>query len=308
MEFMLGENTAPTSHGAGPADLIKDGTTESFVADVIQASAQMPVIVDFWAPWCGPCKQLTPLLEKLVREARGAVRLVKINVDENQDLAGQLRVQSVPTVYAFKGGRPFDAFAGALPESQLRTFMQKLTAGLETPPSMAELLEQANQSLAEGDLPAAADLYQQIMAEEPENSAAIGGLIRTLVAAKDFETAAAYLSQIPEKLANSGPIAAARTALELAISAQKLGPLTALAQAVDSNPNDFQARFDLALGLYAAGEAEQAIDHLLELFRLNRTWNDGAAKTQLLQIFEALGFDHPLSLSGRRQLSSLVFA
>ena len=304
MDTLIGAS----SNTASLADLIKDGSTETFVTDVMEVSATIPVIVDFWAPWCGPCKQLTPLLEKVVREARGAVRLVKINVDDNQTLAGQLRVQSVPTVYAFKAGRPFDAFTGALPESQIRSFVQRLTAGIEAPPSIAELVEQANLALTDGDLQSAAHMFQQILSEEPENPGAIGGLIRTLVAAEDYDTARAYLGQIPEKLAQHGDIAAARTALDLATSALALGPLDALKQKVAQDPNDLQARFDLALGYYAAGNAEQAIDDLLNLYRANRSWNDQAAKTQLLQIFEALGFDHPLTLSGRRQLSSLLFS
>ena len=308
MDTLIGAAANKSSNGGNPADLIRDGSTETFVADVIETSAKVPVIVDFWAPWCGPCKQLGPLLEKVVREARGAVRMVKINVDDNQTLAGQLRIQSVPTVYAFKGGRPFDAFTGALPESQIRSFVQRLTAGVEAPPSMTELVEQANLALADGDLQVAGDLFQQILSEEPENTAAIGGLIRTLVAAGDFETASAYLAQIPETLARHADIGAARTALELATSAQSVGPLADLKRQASENPNDPQACFDLALGLYAAGETEQAIDALLDLYRTNRTWNEQAAKTQLLQIFEALGFDHPLALSGRRQLSSLLFS
>ena len=307
MDILLGASSGAPVDGAAANDLIKDGTAENFGVDVVEASATVPVIVDFWAPWCGPCKQLTPLLEKLVREARGAVRLVKINVDDNQTLAGQLRVQTVPTVYAFKAGRPFDAFTGAQSESQLRSFFQRLTAGVEAPPSMAELIEHANLALADGDLHTAADIFQQILTEEPDKCAAIGGLIRTLVAAQDYDTARSYLGQIPDKLAQHGEIAAARTALELATSALALGPLDALKQKVAQDPNDLQARFDLALGLYAAGDAEQAIDDLLDLYRSNRAWNDQAAKVQLLQIFEALGFDHPLTLAGRRQLSSLLF-
>jgi len=308
MENLIGAAANKSANGKSSADLIKDGSSETFVADVMETSMQVPVIVDFWAPWCGPCKQLGPLLERLVRDARGAVRMVKINVDENQTLAEQLRVQSVPTVYAFKDGRPFDAFTGARTEGQVRTFIQRLTAGVDAPPSMAELIEHANQALADGDLQAAADLFQQILAEEPENTAAVGGLIRTLIAAKEFETASAYLAQIPDTISKHSDIVAAKTALELATSAQTIGPLADLRRQVEENPNDPQARFDLALGLYAAGEAEQAIDELLDLFVSNRTWNEEAAKTQLLQIFEALGFEHPLALSGRRRLSSILFS
>ena len=305
MDTLLGA-TNPAPEGA--AELIKDGTAETFVADVIEVSATIPVLVDFWAPWCGPCKQLTPLLEKLVREARGAVRLVKINVDADQTLASQLRVQSVPTVYAFKEGRPFDAFTGALPESQLRSFIQRLTAGVEAPPSIGDMVEQANQMLNDGDLQLAAQAFQQILAEEPENGPAIGGLVRTLVAAGNFELAASYLEKLPPKLIQHADVVAAKTALDLANSAQSLGPLDSLRQAVAQNPADPQALYDLALGLYAAGQAEEAIDILLDMFRRDRNWNDQASKTQLLHIFEALGFDHPLALSGRRQLSTLLFS
>ena len=308
MDSLIGSSANQSHLGASAADLIKDGSTESFVADVMEASASVPVIVDFWAPWCGPCKQLTPLLERIVREARGAVRMVKINVDENQNLAAQLRVQSVPTVYAFKDGRPFDAFTGALPESQIRGFVQRLTAGADAPPSIADMVAAANQALTEGDAQAAADLFQQILSEEPDNPAAMGGLIRTLVAVGQVDTAKAFLDRVPGNLTNNADIAAARTAVELALSSQAVGPLDDLKRKADAAPNDPQARFDLALGLYAAGQTEDAIDVLLDLFQSHRAWNEQAAKTQLLQIFEALGHEHPLTLAGRRRLSSLLFA
>ena len=301
MDTILGAATSS-------ADLIKDGSTASFAEDVIQASATVPVMVDFWAPWCGPCKQLTPLLEKIVREARGAVKLVKINVDEEQNLAAQLRVQSVPTVYAFKDGRPFDAFTGAVAESQLRSFVQRLTEGVEAPPSIADMVEAANQTLAAGHLQEAIGMFTQILTEEPENTAAMGGIVRVLVAAQELDRAKAYLDDIPSRLADKQDIAVARSTLELALSAQKVGPLDELQHKVDADPADHAARFDLALALYAAGQVESAIDQLLELFRRDRNWNEQAAKTQLLQIFESLGFEHPLALSGRRQMSALMFS
>ncbi len=309
MDSLIG-STTPSHMGqkAAAADLIKDGSAETFVVDVMEASKTVPVIVDFWAPWCGPCKSLGPLLEKVVREARGAVRMVKINVDDNQVLAEQLRVQSVPTVYAFKDGRPFDAFAGALPETQIRSFIQRLTAGGDAPPSIADMVSLANQALTEGDAQAAADLFQQILEEEPDNSAALGGLIRTLVSVGQLDTAAEYLARIPETLTPNADIAAARTALDLAKSALAVGPLDDLKRKAADNPKDPQAQMDLALGLYAAGQVEEAIDTLLDLFLSHRAWNDNAAKTQLVHIFEALGHEHPLTLSGRRRLSSLMFS
>jgi len=219
-----------------------------------------------------------------------------------------LRVQSVPTVYAFKDGRPFDAFTGALPESQIRTFVEKLTAGVEAPPSIPELVAFANQALTEGDLHTAAEIFHQVLGEEPDNTAALGGRIRTLLAANELAVAKKYLAEVPPKLVNHTDIAAARSALELAESSQAVGPLDALKKKAADNPKDPQAQFDLALGLYAAGEAEEAVDVLLDLFLYHKTWNENAAKTQLLQIFEALGNEDPVTLYGRRRLSSLIFS
>ena len=310
MDSLFGTK-GPAPHGAASpstGDLIKDGSAETFMADVIETSMTVPVIVDFWAPWCGPCKQLGPMLERLVREARGAVRMVKINVDDNQTLAGQLRIQSVPTVYAFKGGRPFDAFAGALPESQLRSFIQKLTAGQQVPVSIGDMVAAANQALADGHPDAAIDIFQQVLQEENENPAALGGLIRALVALGDIDSAKAVLAQVPPQLANNADIAAARSAIELVGQAAKVGPLAELRRQVSEEPGNMQVRFDLALAYYAAGEIEVAMDELLEIFRLNRAWNEDAARKQLVQIFDALGPTNPLTVSGRRRLSSLMFS
>jgi putative thioredoxin len=299
------------SRGRGPApdgqDLIKDGSLASFRADVLEASMQTPVLVDFWAPWCAPCKQLTPLLEKLVREAKGSVRLVKIDVDANQQLAAQLRIQSVPTVYAFQGGRPVDAFQGALPESELRAFIKQL-AGPGEAPSLDEAVAEAKTLLAQGETETAAALFQQVLQAEPEHPAALAGLLRCLIAAGQGEQAAAMLAQVPAELTRHPELAAVATALELARHGAEVGETAALRKRLAVDANDHQARFDLALAYYAAGESEAAIDELLDLFRRDRAWNDDGARKQLVKLFEALGSAHPAVAAGRRRLSSLLFS
>jgi putative thioredoxin len=309
MELLFGNGAkAPASQaGAPPKDLIKDGSTASFMADVIEASRQVPVIVDFWATWCGPCKQLGPALEKVVREARGGVRLVKIDVDRNQDLAAQLRVQSVPMVYAFKDGRPVDAFVGAQPESQLRAFVQRLTAGQQTL-STDDILAQARDLLAEGDAATAAGVFQEVLAEEPENAAAHGGLLRCLLALDEHEAARDMLAHLPDAIANHPDVAAVRTALDLRAQAGEVASPAELRRRVALDPADLAARYDLALAYYAGDETEAAVDELLEIFRRDRAWNDDAARKQLIKIFEALGPTHPLTLAGRRRLSALLFS
>lgn len=299
---------APGNAQAVPGDLIKESSTATFVADVIEMSKTVPVIVDFWATWCGPCKQLGPALEKVVREARGAVRMVKVDVDKNQDLAMQLRIQSVPTVYAFKGGRPVDAFTGAQPESQLKAFVQRLTAGSESGPTIDDYIAEAKRVLDEGDPQTAAGIFNQILQEAPDNPSAMAGLLRCLMAVGQTDQAEAMLARLAPEMARHPDIAAVATALELARHAGGVGEAAELRRKVAANPDDHQARYDLALAYYAAGEQEAAVDELLELFRRNRAWNDDAARKQLVKLFEALGPTHPLTVAGRKRLSTLLFS
>ncbi|MBB4287578.1 thioredoxin [Roseospira goensis] len=297
-------STVGTASPAAGGDLIKVGSTESFMADVIEASNSVPVVVDFWAPWCGPCKTLGPLLEKLVRQMNGAIRMVKINVDENQQLAAQLRVQSVPTVYGFRQGRPVDAFAGALPESQIKQFLSALTGGTANP--VDDLLAEADGALEGGDAEGALALYQQVLQVDQGNTKAIAGYLRALVANGQTGDAAQILSQLPAEMLADPAIAAAKTKLELA--QESAGPVPELRARVEADPDDHQARYDLANALYAADQPEAAVAELLDLFRRDRDWNDGAARQRLLKVFEALGPGHPVAVSGRRRLSSLLFA
>lgn len=310
MDFIIGSGSKPAAAGGGaaPSDLIKDGSAATFTADVIEASMKAPVIVDFWATWCGPCKQLGPALEKVVREARGAVRMVKIDVDKNQELAAQLRIQSVPTVYAFANGRPVDGFTGAQSESQLRAFVQRLTKSAAQP-SLAEVMDEAKALLAQGDAETAAQIFQQVLGEDPNNGPAMAGLLRCLIAVGDVDSVVQMLGQLPPELAKHAEVAAVRTALELQqAAAAGAGQAAELRRRLAANADDHQARFDLALAYYGAGETEAALEELLELFRRDRTWNDDGARKQLLKMFEALGGAHPLTLQGRRRLSALLFA
>jgi putative thioredoxin len=303
---------APAAAPSAAAGLIKDGSTDSFMADVIDASAQVPVIVDFWATWCGPCKQLGPAIEKAVKDARGAVRLVKIDVDKNQELAAQMRIQSIPAVYAFLHGRPVDGFVGAVPESQIKSFVQRLVqmaGGAVGPSPVEQALEQADAALAAGDAGTASAIYGQVLAHEPGNAAAIAGLARCLIDAGDFAKAREVLDKAPAEAAKDQAVAAARSALELA--EQSAGAAAGLPQfraRLATDANDHEARFELANALYAAGEKDAAVDELLEIVRRNRVWNEEAARKQLVKLFEAMGPTDPLTLSARRRLSSLLFS
>ena len=292
--------------GAGD-DVIKDATDQTFMADVIEASQDVPVIVDFWAPWCGPCKTLGPALEAEVKAARGKVRMVKVNVDENQAVAGQLRVQSIPTVYAFFQGQPVDGFQGAQPPSQLKEFVTKLAA-MSGDDGLGAALDEAEQMLDTGAATDAAQVFAAVLAEEPDNARAFGGLARANIAAGNLDQAEALIANAPAAIAAAPEVDAARAKLALARQAENAGPVDELRAAVDADPDDHQARFDLAQAQYAAGQVADAIDTLLELFRRDRDWNDGAAKAQLFTIFEALKPNDPLAAKGRRKLSSMIFA
>ena len=290
------------------ADLIKDVTEASFMQDVVERSMEVPVIVDFWAPWCGPCKTLGPQLEAEVARAKGRVAMVKVNVDENQMIASQLRVQSIPTVYAFFQGQPVDAFQGAIPQSQIKQFVEKLIQLGGDDGGLGAALEAAETMLDEGAHDDAAETFAAILGEEPENPQAWGGLIRARLAGGDLTAAEDALSQVPAAAANAAPVEAARARLQLARQAESAGPLDDLKARIDADPTDQQARFDYATALHAGGDVEQAIDQLLDAFRRDREWNDGAAKAQLITIFDALKPTDPVAQKGRRRLSSLIFS
>lgn len=293
-----------------PGGVIKDSDTAGFRRDVIEASMQRPVLVDFWATWCGPCKQLTPALEKAVREAGGKVLLVKIDIDKNQQLAAQLRIQSVPTVYAFFQGQPIDGFQGALPESQIKQFIAGLlqAAGQDEGPALQELLDQAEKLRVEGQPEAAGQLFAQVLQQDGENAAALGGMLRCQLDLGELDGVEQALQQLPEALQLKPELQAVASALELARQAADSGDVAELMERVAHDPADHQARFDLAQALFARGKREAAVEELLEIVRRQRAWNEEAARKQLVKYFEAWGPQDPLTQEARRRLSSLLFA
>ena len=286
---------------------IKDTTTQTFVKDVIEESRRQPVLVDFWAPWCGPCKQLTPVLEKVVRAAKGKLKLVKMNIDEHPSVPGQMGIQSIPAVIAFVNGQPADGFLGALPESQVTAFIERLTKGRVSAEDK-DLLQAAESALAEGNAAGAADLFARILADDPTNVPALAGLVRCYVATGALDQAKQTLAMIPEGKRSETAVAAARAALELAEQASALGPIAELEQKVAANPLDHQARFDLALAHNAKGRRKEALDHLIEIARRDRKWNDDGARKQLVQLFDAWGPTDEATVDGRKRLSSILFA
>ncbi len=302
--------TAPAAGASG--DLIKDSDMRGFRRDVMEASMQVPVLVDFWATWCGPCKQLGPALERAVLAAKGAVKLVKIDIDKNPELAGQLRIQSVPTVYAFYKGQPVDGFQGALPDSQIKSFIDQLikTAGGDNPSAaIEEAMAHAKAALEAGDIQTAGSLYQQILQHEPENADAFAGLLRCMIAGGDSERAEQLLERLPEGVRKHAAVQAVATSLALAReAAAKAGPINSLLAQLELDPNNHQARFDLAMALFASGDNQAAADELVEIVRRDRAWNEDAARKQLLKFFEAWGMADKLTLKTRRKLSTVMFS
>ncbi len=286
---------------------VKDTTTQTFVKDVIEESKRQPVLVDFWAPWCGPCKQLTPVLEKAVRAAKGKVKLVKMNIDEHPAIPGQMGIQSIPAVIAFINGQPADGFMGALPERQVVAFLERLTKeriGGEA----KDLLKAADAALAEANAAGAAEIYAQLLAEDNSNVQALAGLVRCYVQTGALDQARQTLAMIPEAKANDAAVAAARAALELAEQAKSLGPIDDLEKKVAANPLDHQARFDLALALNGKGRRADALEHLIAIVKRDRKWNDDGARKQLVQFFDAWGPTDETTIEGRKRLSSILFA
>ncbi len=293
------------THSA-PGTLVKDTTTQSFRQDVIAESARQPVLVDFWAPWCGPCRQLTPVIEKAVAAAEGRVKLVKLNIDDYPEIPGQLGIQSIPAVIAFQNGQPVDGFMGAVPESQIRGFIERLVGPLGD--GVDALLDEADAKAQAGDVGGAAEIYAAVLAQSPDNTRSIAALVRLHIQLGDLEGARGFLESAPADKSADTHIAAARAALEVAEQAQNLGDLREFEERLAANPDDHQARFDLALALNARNRREDALAQLIDLVRRDRTWNDDGARKQLVQFFEAWGPTDPASVLGRRRLSSVLFS
>jgi putative thioredoxin len=298
--------------GAGQAapDLIKETTTQTFVKDVIEESRRQPVLIDFWAEWCGPCRQLTPILEKVVRASKGKVKLVKMNIDQHPAIPGQMGIQSIPAVIAFVNGQPADGFMGAIPESQVNAFIEKLTKGVPAAgePNIAEIVKEAEAVLAEGDAAGAAQIYAEALSFDPANIAALAGLAKCYVTTGAIDQASKTLAMVPESKRNDPAVKAVQAAIDLAEQAKSVGPLNELEKKVAANPLDHQARFDLATALNAAGKRNEATAQLLEIVKRDRKWNDDAARKQLVQFFEAWGGADEATVEGRKRLSTILFS
>ncbi|MGY3694344.1 putative thioredoxin [Bradyrhizobium sp. USDA 3240] len=302
------EQGGPTPQAA--PDLIKETTTQTFVKDVIEESRRQPVMIDFWAPWCGPCRQLTPMLEKAVRNAKGRVKLVKMNIDEHPQIPGQMGIQSIPAVIAFVNGQPADGFMGAVPESQINAFIEKITKGVPAAgePNLAEILAEADAVLAEGDVEGAAQIYAEVLAHDATNIAALAGLAKCYVTSGAVEQAKQTLAMVPESKRNDAAVKAVQAAIDLAEQAQSVGPIAELEQKVAADPLDHQARFDLATALNAMNRRTEATEQLLAIVKRDRKWNDDGARKQLVQFFEAWGGTDEATVEGRRRLSTILFS
>ena len=293
---------------AAAPDLIKETTTQTFVKDVIEESKRQPVLIDFWAPWCGPCRQLTPMLEKAVRAANGKVKLVKMNIDEHPAIPGQMGIQSIPAVIAFVNGQPADGFMGAVPESQITAFIGKLTAGMPGEPNIAEIIKEAEAVLAEGDATTAAQIFAEVLAADATNIPALAGLAKCYLVTGAIEKAKQTLAMVPESKRNDAAVSAVQASIDLSEQAKALGPVAELEQKVAANPLDHQARFDLATALNANGKRSEAIQQLLEIVKRDRKWNDDGARKQLVQFFEAWGPTDEATVEGRKRLSTILFS
>ena len=305
----IAEQDSGATPQAAP-DLIKDTTTQTFVKDVIEESKRQPVLIDFWAEWCGPCRQLTPMLEEAVRAAKGKVKLVKMNIDQHPAIPGQMGIQSIPAVIAFVDGRPADGFMGAIPESQVNAFIDKLSKSMpgSGEASIAEILKEAETLLAEGDPAGAAQVYAEALSVDATNIAALAGLAKCYVTTGAVDQAKQTLAMVPESRRNDAAVKAVQAAIDLAEQAKSVGPIGELEQKIAANPLDHQARFDLATALNAAGKRKEATTHLLEIVKRDRKWNDDGARKQLLQFFEAWGGTDEATVEGRKRLSTVLFS